>query len=205
MTGPSSGVTSPQDGITTANDQQPPSTRWRIGGAVSFPLVAPAGDFFLTKAQDAAIGAMAAGANTALVIEVMPLPYTLILLASLRLGILGLAQFGVAAASASGVSAVARLARPFAGIGAEIFAAPSPIQSYEWSWIDGQLQALKSEDAAVVETALRALNDYPLNFRRFAIPACWYARDHAYPGLAHEVERVLGPNPADCETGDPHS
>jgi hypothetical protein len=118
---------------------------------------------------------MAACAITALVIEVMLLPYTLIVLALLGLGILGLAKLGVAAALASGVRARWHgwRALPFAAIGAEIFAAPLPIQSYEWSWIDGRLQVLKSEDAAVVETALRTLNDYRLIFRRFAIPACW--------------------------------
>jgi hypothetical protein len=170
-------------------------------------LVAPAGDFFLTKAQEAAVGAMAAGAITALVIEVMALPYTLIPLALRGLGILGLAQFGVTAALASGVRARwhGRRALPFAAISAEIFAAPSPNQSYKWSLIDSQLQALKSEDAAVVENRVARAQPLSAELPALRHSSLLVARHHAYPGLADEVERVLGPNPADRDPGDPHS
>jgi hypothetical protein len=224
--------------------EPPPLTRWQIGGAIVFPVVGLAGDFYLTKvwinapwiyavgwsigaaalllsaraapgsrAQDIAVGAMAACAAGAAIIGVVLLPYTMILFFFLGVGLLGLAPFCVAVAHASRVRVLWRgwRAVPFASVGAAIFAVPLLIQIYEWSWVDRQLEALKSSDPAVVETALRALNDYPLNFGRFAIPACWslviYANvDYrAYPGLAREVERMLGPNPADCDTGDPHS
>lgn len=224
--------------------EPPPLTRWQIGGAIVFPVVALLGDFFSTKAfinapwiygmgwligvaafvlsgrtrpdsraQDAAIGVMAACAAGATVIGLGLLPYTLILFLFFGIGILGLAPFGIAVALASRVRALWRgwQAVPFASIGAAIFCLPLLIQIYEWSWVDRQLAALKSSDPAVVENVLRTLNDYPLNFGRFAIPACWslviYANiDYrAYPGLAREVERMLGPNPANCDTGDPHS
>lgn len=183
---------------------------WSIGAAA---LLLSARARPGSRVQDAVVGAMAACAACGVVIGIVLLPYTMILIFLLGLGILGLVPFCLAAALASRVRALWRgwQALPFAAVGIAIFALPLLVQSYEWSWVDRQLQALKSQDPVVVENALRALNDYPLNFGRFAIPACWslviYANvDYrAYPGLAHEVERMLGPNPGDCDTGDPHS
>lgn len=225
-------------------DGPPPLTRWQILGALVFPILGLAGDYFITnvwisapwiygmcwlvgaaaflisarakpgsRMQDMTVGAMAACALGAAIVGTGLLPSTMVLLLLMGVGLLGFVPFGVVAALASRVVSLWQSWRalPFAALGTAIFCVPLLIQTYEWSWVDRELTALKSEDPAVVERALRALNDYPLNFGRFAIPACWslviYAKiDYRpNPGLAHEVERMLGRNPADCDTGDPHS
>jgi hypothetical protein len=90
-----------------------------------------------------------------------------------------------------------------------VFAIPLTFQILETRWIGGVLTELSREEPpTTIAAALRAISHYPLRLGRFAPDVCdhvviagnWNATEE----IKHEVIEILGPNPENCESRDPH-
>jgi len=89
-----------------------------------------------------------------------------------------------------------------------VFAIPIAIQAVEARWVAGIMNELSQHELPKTIAALQAINRYPLRFGRFANDVCdlvvvggdWNADE----AVKHEVIKILGANPENCESRDPH-
>jgi hypothetical protein len=88
------------------------------------------------------------------------------------------------------------------------FAIPLAIQVVETHWISGVLKELSRNEPPNTIAALRAINRYPLRFGRFAPDVCDHVVIAGYWSADEEVKRevteILGADPENCESRDPH-
>jgi hypothetical protein len=89
-----------------------------------------------------------------------------------------------------------------------VFVVPLAVQVVEARWIGGVLKELSQHEVPNTIAALQAINRYPLRFGRFANDVCDYVVIGGYWNADEEVKRevikVLGANPENCESRDPH-
>ncbi len=148
------------------------------------------------------LGMLTAAGFMALLIGIALLPLSLIGIIAFGIGLLGLVPFLTAAVFYNRVVWLKKSAETdttslfyVAGV-VMLLGLPMSAQYIEYRWISAQTAMVMGTDNQKRISALRALQEYPLNLGRTDIIACSYFNfaDNVDPQALRELEMIMGPD-----------